>query len=182
MTATITPATSATTPATSATIIPATATATSALQFLAPSPRSISTAHEAVAPSPRVWRVGLVAGIAAAAATTAIAAVAQAADVPLEMGGEAIPLAGFAQLTLLGAALGVLLAWVVRRRSARPRQRFVVATVALTALSCVPDVLADASAASKAVLIVTHLVAAAIVIPSIAARLPHSTVPDTSTR
>jgi hypothetical protein len=43
--------------------------------------------------------------------------------------------------------------------------------VALTALSLVPDVLADADTSTKAVLMVTHLVAAAIVIPAVARRL-----------
>ena len=44
--------------------------------------------------------------------------------------------------------------------------------MALTAVSLVPDVLADATAATKLVLGLTHLVAAAIVIPTLAKRLP----------
>jgi hypothetical protein len=145
----------------------------------APAPSASTSASAAastpggVTPSsPRLWRTGLVAGTAAAVATTVIAAVARAADVPLAMAGEAIPIAGFAQLTLACTAVGVILAWVINRRAARPRQSFVTATVVLTVLSCGPDVIADASTASKVVLVVTHLVAAAIVIPSIAARLP----------
>jgi hypothetical protein len=43
--------------------------------------------------------------------------------------------------------------------------------VALTALSLAPDVLADAAPATKALLMLTHLVAAAIVIPAVARRL-----------
>jgi hypothetical protein len=43
--------------------------------------------------------------------------------------------------------------------------------MALTALSLVPDLLADALAATKMLLMLTHLVAAAIVIPAIARRL-----------
>jgi Family of unknown function (DUF6069) len=42
----------------------------------------------------------------------------------------------------------------------------------LTALSLVPDVAADAAAATKMLLMLAHLVAAAIVIPAIARRLP----------
>ncbi len=44
-------------------------------------------------------------------------------------------------------------------------------TVVLTALSVVPDVILSASAATKATLILTHLVAAAIVIPALSSRL-----------
>ena len=44
-------------------------------------------------------------------------------------------------------------------------------TVALTALSLVPPLLIGLDAASQIVLEITHLVAAAIVIPTIAARL-----------
>jgi hypothetical protein len=44
-------------------------------------------------------------------------------------------------------------------------------TVALTVLSFVPDVIAPAAPATKALLMLTHVVAAAIVIPAIARRL-----------
>jgi Family of unknown function (DUF6069) len=47
-----------------------------------------------------------------------------------------------------------------------------VATVALTAVSLVPDVLADATTASRLTLGLTHLLVAAIVIPTLAKRLP----------
>jgi hypothetical protein len=43
--------------------------------------------------------------------------------------------------------------------------------VALTVLSLVPDALADADTSTKVLLMVTHLVAAAIVIPAVARRL-----------
>jgi hypothetical protein len=43
--------------------------------------------------------------------------------------------------------------------------------VALTALSLVPDAIADASTGTKLVLMLTHVVAASIVIPRLAARL-----------
>jgi uncharacterized membrane protein YhaH (DUF805 family) len=120
---------------------------------------------------PVVWRTGLRSGLVAAAATTAVAAVASATDVPLEIGGEAIPLAGFSQLTLVFVAVGVLLARVLVRRARDAERTWVRTTVALTAASLVPDLVADATTATKAVLILTHLVAAAIVIPAIAARL-----------
>ena len=118
-----------------------------------------------------LWRTGARAGVLAAVATTAVAAVAGAADVPLEVDGEQIPLLGFAQMTLLATVIGVLLAKAAARWSSRPRRTFTAATVALTAVSLVPDVIVGATASTKLVLIATHLVAAAIVIPALGGRL-----------
>jgi hypothetical protein len=131
---------------------------------------AVATTDTAVATP--LWRTGARAGIFAALATTVIAAVALGVDVPLEIEGEQIPLAGFAQMTLLGTAIGVVLAKALVRWTAKPQRTFIATTFALTALSVVPDLAAAASAASKAVLITTHLVAAAIVIPAVANRLP----------
>ena len=127
-------------------------------------------AHEATQ-SPVVWKTGLRAGLVAGAATSGVAAAASAADVPLEIAGEAIPLAGFFQLTLMCVAVGVLIARVIARRARHAERTWTRTAVALTALSLVPDVTADATIATKVVLIATHLVAAAIVVPAIAARL-----------
>ncbi|WP_255509920.1 DUF6069 family protein [Micromonospora sp. AP08] len=55
------------------------------------------------------------------------------------------------------------------RFARRPRRTFVRTTVALTVLSL--DVIADAGTATKALLMLTHLVAAAIVISAVARRL-----------
>ena len=119
----------------------------------------------------QVRRTGAVAGVVASAATVAVAATADALGVPIEIGGESIPLAGFAQLTLFFSAVGIVIASVMARRAAHARHTFVKTTLALTALSFVPDVFADAQTATKLTLILTHVVAAAIVIPALAARL-----------
>ena len=121
-------------------------------------------------PAP-VWRSGLAATAVASVATTTVAALGNAAGISLDLQGEPIPLAGFAQLTAFFSLFGVALAAVLARRSRRPRVMFVRATVALTALSLVPDVIAPAEMSTKALLMTTHLVAAAIVIPAIARRL-----------
>jgi hypothetical protein len=118
-----------------------------------------------------MWRTGLKAGLVAAVATTGVAAVAQAVDVPLEIGGQAIPLLGFAQMTLLFTIVGVLIARGLLRWTQHPHTAFVRTTVILTALSLVPDLTADATSATKATLMLTHLVAAAIVIPRMANRI-----------
>ena len=78
---------------------------------------------------------------------------------------------GFAQVTFVAALIGTALAVVFARRATRPRHTFVITTIALTALSLVPDVLADAETATRFTLALTHVVAAAIVIPALASRL-----------
>jgi Family of unknown function (DUF6069) len=110
---------------------------------------------------------GALAGVLASAATIAIAALARAADVSLEADNETIALNAFALGTLVATAAGVVLAAIVRRR--RP---FVTITLAATALSLVPPVTASDDAATLAVLVVTHIVAAAIVIPALGRQLP----------
>jgi MFS family permease len=113
-------------------------------------------------------RAALTSGVVAAVSTTAVAAVALAADVPLEVDGEQIPLLGFAQMTLVGAVLGGLIAGVLGRFATRPRRWFVAAAVLLTVLSCVPPVVYPPDVATKAVLVAIHLIAALIVVPSLA--------------
>lgn len=66
------------------------------------------------------------------------------------------------------SVLGLVIALVLRRFAGSPRTVWVRTTVALTVLSLVPDVLADADTSTKVLLMVTHLVAAAIVIPAVA--------------
>ena len=137
------------------------------------------TAGPATRPAPasqpsttkQIRRTGVLAGLAASAATATTAAVASAFDVSLQVGGEAIPVIGFAQLTFVAAIIGTVMAVVMSHRARRPRHTFVVSTIALTALSIVPDVTADAQTATRLVLALTHCVAAAIVIPALASRL-----------
>lgn len=110
---------------------------------------------------------GMLAGAAAAAATVVVAASAQAADVSLEVDGKAIPLTAFAFWTIVATFAGVVLAAVVRHR-----RRFLAATLTLTALSIVPSIVAPDDTATTIVLVGTHLLAAAIIIPAISNRLP----------
>jgi peptidoglycan/LPS O-acetylase OafA/YrhL len=113
----------------------------------------------------------LASGLAAALGNVAMVAVAHQLDVSVEIQDKAIPLLGFAQVTLLAAIIGIGLAALCTRRARRPRHTFVVTTLALSALSMVPPAFVDADTATKVVLGLTHIVAAVIVIPAIAARL-----------
>ena len=115
---------------------------------------------------------GVAAAAAAGVATMIVAAAGHAAGVSLEVGGAPIPVAGFGMLTVVFSLVGVILAVVLARTVRHPRRAFVRTTVVLTVLSLGPDLIAQAGVATKALLILTHLVAAAIVIPVIARRLP----------
>ena len=114
----------------------------------------------------RLVRSGALAGAIAAVCTTVVAAIASAADVSLEINGKAIPIPAFAWWTLVGAALGVMLA-----RLLRERRRFVVVTTVAAGLSLIPAIAAPDDTATKAVLVGTHLLAAAIIIPTLSQRL-----------
>lgn len=118
-----------------------------------------------------VWLHGLGATVVASAVVTVLAVVASAAGVSFETASGTIPLAGYAQLTALFSLIGVAMAAVMARVARRPRRTFVVTTVALTVASLVPDVTFGFDAASAVVLMLLHVVAAAIVIPVLARRL-----------
>ena len=122
-----------------------------------------------------VWKHGVAAAVVASAATTVLAAAASAAGVSFaDTSGASIPLAGFAQMTLIFSLVGVGMAAVMARKARRPRTTFVRTTVALTVLSFVPDLTFGFDAGSAATLIALHIVAAAIVVPTLAGRLAHT--------
>lgn len=106
-------------------------------------------------------------GLVGATVTTAVAAAVHAAGVSFEIEGEMIPILGFVQMTFLGAVIGVLLLAGLNRWSGRARHRFVQATVALTALSCVPSVVMPDDAGSRIALVALHVLAAAIIVPAL---------------
>lgn len=111
--------------------------------------------------------------VKAGPAITVAAAAASAAEVSLRLpaDGEEIPLLGFAQATVVAAAVGVVIAAVVRRRASRPASTFTAIAVELTVASLVPPVIVGADAAIAVMLIVAHVLAAAVVIPAIACQL-----------
>jgi hypothetical protein len=130
--------------------------------------------HTPAAPRQSVWNYGLAAAVTASVATTVLAAVASAAGVSFAARtGTRIPIAAFAQLTLVFSlvGVGVGIAAVIARRARRPRPTFVRTAVVLTALSFVPDLTFGFNTGSAATLITLHTVAAAIVVPTLAGRL-----------
>ena len=131
------------------------------------------TAIESVGRRSHYVRAGVAAGLVAAALNMVVVALADAGDVSLTVddSGRPIPLVGFAQVTLVCALIGIAIAAVLRRLSARPVTWFTRITVALTTVSLILPMLVDAEAATRVLLIATHLIAAAIIIPVIAKRL-----------
>jgi Family of unknown function (DUF6069) len=115
---------------------------------------------------------GVLATVIATAATPVVAAAGQAIGISLDVGGAPIPVLGFGTLTAFFSLIGVVLAVVLSRVARHARSAFVRTTVVLTALSFVPDVIAPAAPSTKMLLMLTHLVAAAIVIPAVARKLP----------
>jgi Family of unknown function (DUF6069) len=121
---------------------------------------------------PSVWTQGVAAAVAASAATTTLAALASAAGISFANStGASIPIAGFAELTLVFSLVGVGIAAVLARTARRPRSTFVRTAIALMVLSFVPDLTFGFDAGSAAILITLHSVAAAIVVPTVAGRL-----------
>ncbi|WP_244317256.1 DUF6069 family protein [Micromonospora terminaliae] len=130
-----------------------------------------NTTHATTSTFGALIRTGVIAAVAASAATMAVAAAGNAAGVGLDVGGAPIPVTGFGVLTVVFSLVGVVIAALLSRFARRPRRAFVRTTVVLTVLSLVPDVIVDAEATTKVLLMLTHLVAAAIVIPAVARRL-----------
>jgi peptidoglycan/LPS O-acetylase OafA/YrhL len=133
---------------------------------LTTAPTVTATAYAATR-SGSLPRTTVVAGLVAAAVTTGAAAAVHAAGVSYQVDAKMIPLAGFAQMTFLGAVIGGLLLAVLNLRSRSARTRFVQTAVVLTALSCVPPVALADDVASKLGLVALHVLAAAIVVPAL---------------
>ncbi|MFC7490850.1 MULTISPECIES: DUF6069 family protein [unclassified Knoellia] len=122
---------------------------------------------------PRLVSRGLLGAVAAAAATTVVAALAKPVGVEFEIsdGGETIPLSGIAFVTGIVSVAGVVIAAASLRWNAQPAKRFVQAAVSLTAISLIPPFLSGAAPSTVAALVALHLVAAAVMIPTLARSL-----------
>jgi hypothetical protein len=118
-------------------------------------------------------RTGAASGALAAVATTVLAVGAHGAGVSFaDRTGQSIPWYAFGQLTFVCALLGVGLAAAIRRRSAQPQRTFARVAWSLAAVSCVAPTLIGLSTAGTVSLVLLHLVAAAVIVPSLTSRLP----------
>jgi hypothetical protein len=134
-----------------------------------PASRPISHPHRLR----RLVFMGFIATLAAMAATTLVAALAKAVGVDFEIpdGGETIPVGGFAVVTGVFSSVGVVIAVALLRWSARPAERFVWTTASLTAISLAPPLISGANTATTTALVGLHLIAATVMIPTLAKSL-----------
>jgi hypothetical protein len=116
---------------------------------------------------------GFTATFVAMVATSLVAALAQVVGVDFEVpdGGEAIPLPGFAVVTGFFSIVGIVIAAALLRWSARPAERFVWTAVSLTAISLIAPLMSAGNAATVTTLVGLHLVAATVMIPTLARTL-----------
>jgi hypothetical protein len=117
--------------------------------------------------------IGFIGTFAAIVATTVAAALARAVGVDFEVpdGGDTIPLPGFAVMTGFFSVAGIVIAAAFLRWSNRPAARFVPTALSLTAISWVAPLLSGADATTISSLLVLHLVAATVMIPTLARSL-----------
>ena len=149
------------------------------------------TTGRADAPSTRrpwaqrpLWQVGLGSALVAAVASVLVYVVARAAGVPMELTElfdddfARMPMMNMAWAALLdGGVAGTALAYGCRRWSVRPRSSFLaLATIGLIGSFALP-ISSDASAATKVVLTISHVIVAVIIVPALALALPPRTAP-----
>lgn len=119
---------------------------------------------------------GLLATLVAMVATAGVAALARAVGVDFAVSNsdETIPVSGIAVVTGFFSVVGVVLAAALLRWSARPAEWFVRTAVTLAAISLVPPVLLGADAATATALVGLHVIAATVMIPTLARSLGSS--------
>jgi hypothetical protein len=128
-----------------------------------------------------LWLVSALAGVSAATATELYGLAARAAGVPMSAGSIGASSAGpitvgmFALGTLICTFWGTVLAVILARYAARPARAYVWTAVALTAVSLTgPLAAGDTAVRTKLMLALAHLLAAAIIIPTVTRRMSHA--------
>jgi Family of unknown function (DUF6069) len=120
-------------------------------------------------PLRRVARDSVVGVVAGAAVLFAYGAAAVAIHGPMEVGdpGNTVPItaASFAIGVLFSSFFGVVIAVALARWAKRPARTFQRAAIALTVVSLYAPFTAQTDTATKYVLAVGHLVAAAVIVP-----------------
>jgi uncharacterized membrane protein YidH (DUF202 family) len=120
-------------------------------------------------------RATALATAAAAVATEIFVALVHAAGVDVAIQGKTLGVGGCAISVLMCMVAGAAVIYGVRRWAAHPARAWVRTTVVLTALSFVPDLtVPSTSAGTRLTLMTAHVLAAAIIIPAVARRLPSS--------
>lgn len=126
-----------------------------------------------------VWLVSVVVVVVGALVTGVYEVAARAVGIPFNvalpgtgMEPAAIPATGLAWAVAELGLIGIVVAVCLARFAKRPRSTWNRTAWTLTALSCVPSLIAVTdSYATNIMLVISHLVAAAVIVPAIAARL-----------
>ena len=125
-----------------------------------------------------VWVVSAAASAVALVVTELYGLAARLAGVPMSAAGfgqaKAGPVtaASFAMGVVICAFWGTVLAVVIARFASRPARVYLIATIALTAVSLfAPLSAADTATSTKLTLAAGHILAAAIIIPPVTRRL-----------
>lgn len=144
----------------------------------APAPSAPTTAATSRLAKLPVSVVGAIAAVAGAGVLYAYGTLARALDVPMRAGeigasrADAITPASFASGVVFCTVAGTILAMVLAARAAHPARAFLRTSLVLVAISLVfPLAASHTATATRLTLALGHLIAAAIVIPIIAARL-----------
>lgn len=147
-------------------------------------PATIVAGTSSPAASSTGWRRGLSvagvgAGLTAAVATELFGRVADFAGVTMRAGNvgastsEPITVGTFAMGTLICTFWGTIIAAAITRRAKQPQRTFTRFALGLTTLSMIAPLLAgDTRPATKATLALSHIIAAAIIIPTLTKQLP----------
>jgi len=126
-----------------------------------------------------VWLVSITAVVVGALVTGVYEFAARAVGIPFNvalpgtgMEPAAIPATGLAWAVAELGLIGIIIAVCLARFAKRPRSTWKRTAWTLTAISCVPSLVAvTESYATNIMLVISHLVAAVVIVPAIAARL-----------
>lgn len=126
-----------------------------------------------------LWLVSTAAVLAGAVVTGVYEFAARAVGVPFNVAlpgtgvaPAAIPATGLAWAVAELGLIGIVIAVCLARFATRPRSTWKRTAWTLTALSCVPSLVAVTdSYTTNIMLVISHLVAAAVIVPAVAARL-----------
>jgi len=128
---------------------------------------------------PSLWPRGLIAASVAAAVNVILFGAARAAGVPLELTEtfddtfRPMSVLSFVLATLLdGGVVATATAALCRRWLRRPRTSFTALAIVGTIGSLALPIISDGTTATKVVLCVAHVVAAAIIVPALSFGLP----------
>jgi hypothetical protein len=135
------------------------------------------TTPQTAATPGRMLATGAVAGLAGGIAALIVALIARALGVPLEVSQPGVGITtpapvAFVIATVIQALIGAGLALAIQRWTARPARTFAITAAVLVVLSFVQPIVAAQDTATAITLMLSHVAAAAVVVPALVRQLP----------